>query len=302
MPENFLSLLEILKGNLVIFGLLVFSVLSIAGTAFFIYPSLENKISSIFGSYLNDCEMLLNRMFKEMTRRRMMLIIFISTTLSGLIGFAITFGYGWINIVFTITLGFAGFQSFRIWLRFFWERRLNLFNEQIVDALNLLANSLKAGLNLSQSLQVLIKESKNPIAEEFGLVLSQEKLGLTLDEALEKMLERIPSEDLAIAIHSVLILRETGGDLSETFETIANTIRERRKVSGKISAMTQQGRTQGLILLLLPFGLMGLLYIVNPPYVLPLITTQLGWIMIFVMLFFQAIGALWVRKIINIDV
>ena len=140
------------------------------------------------------------------------------------------------------------------------------------------------------------------MAQEFALVLSQEKLGLTLDEALEKMLERIPSEDLAIAIHSVLILRETGGDLSETFETIATTIRERRKVSGKIKSMTQQGKLQGLILLLLPFGLGAMLYVVNPPYIIPMVTTQLGWIMIFIMLIFQGVGALWIKKIVNIDV
>jgi tight adherence protein B len=110
------------------------------------------------------------------------------------------------------------------------------------------------------------------------------------------------SDDLAIAIHSVLILRETGGDLSETFETIASTIRERRKVSGKIKSMTQQGKLQGLILLLLPFGLAAMLYVVNPPYIIPMVTTQLGWIMIFVMLIFQGVGALWIKKIVNIDV
>ncbi|MCC7459748.1 MAG: type II secretion system F family protein [Proteobacteria bacterium] len=272
------------------------------GAAYFGYPWIEEFAKKTVESYLQDCELLLHRCFKEMPRKKMIIIIASSTMFMALLGFIVTLGFGWINILFTVTLGFIGYQSFRMWLKFAWERRLNAFNEQLVDALNLLANSLKSGLNLSQALQVLIQESKPPMSQEFGMVLSQEKLGLTIDEALEKMLERIPSDDLAIAIHSVLILRETGGDLSETFETIASTIRERRKVSGKIKSMTQQGKMQGLILLLLPFGLGAMLYMVNPPYIIPLVTTQLGWIMIFIMLMFQGVGALWIKKIVNIDV
>ena len=275
---------------------------TIGGASFFAYPWVEEFASTKLGVYIADCERMLHRMFKEMPRKKMYIIIGSSTFGMALIGFVLTLGYGWINIIFTVTLGLIGYHSFRMWLRFFWERRIGVFNDQLVDALNLLANSLKSGLNLSQAIQVLVQESKNPMAQEFALVLSQEKLGLTLDEALEKMLERIPSEDLAIAIHSVLILRETGGDLSETFETIATTIRERRKVSGKIKSMTQQGKLQGLILLLLPFGLGAMLYVVNPPYIIPMVTTQLGWIMIFIMLIFQGVGALWIKKIVNIDV
>lgn len=282
--------------------LFLLSVITIGGAAYFGYPWVEEFAKRKTNSYLEECEMMLHRMFREMPRKKMIMIIAGSTFGLGLFGFVLTLGYGWINIIFTFSLAAIGYQSFRMWLKFFWERRTALFNEQLVDALNLLANSLKSGLNLSQGLQVLIQESKNPVSQEFGMVLSQEKLGLTVDEALEKMLERIPSDDLAIAIHSVLILRETGGDLSETFETIASTIRERRKVSGKIKSMTQQGKLQGLILLLLPFGLAAMLYVVNPPYIIPMVTTQLGWIMIFIMLIFQGAGALWIKKIVNIDV
>lgn len=284
------------------FILLLMLVGAIASAAYFAYPWLENFIKEKLEKYLQDCELLLHRMFREMPRKKMTQIIAALTGGMAFFGFIITFGYGFVNVLFTIALGTIGYFSFRAYLRYFWERRLAKFNEQLVDALNMISNSLKAGMNLSQSLQVLVQESQNPIAQEFGLILSQEKLGLTIDEALEKMLDRIPSEDLAITVHSVLILREKGGVLSETFDTIAATIRERRKVTGKINAMTQQGRIQGLILLLLPFGLMGMLYVVNPPYILPLFTTQLGWIMIFVMLMFQGVGALWVRKIVNIDI
>ncbi len=290
-------------GNVLIAIILILTVAAISGAMYFAYPWMEEFIFQKLESYLSDCEMLLHRMFREMPRKKMTWIIASLTIGMSLAAFLFTIQYRWwVTVPFTVLFGLIGYLSFRVWLKILWERRLRTFNEQIVDALNLLANSLKAGLNLSQSLQVLVQESKDPISQEFSMILSQEKLGLTLDEALEKMLDRIPSEDLAIAIHSVLILRETGGDLSETFETIAVTIRERRKVTGKINSMTQQGRMQGTILLLMPFGLMGLLYMVNPPYILPLFTTDLGLIMILVMLLFQGVGWMWVRKIVNIDV
>lgn len=283
-------------------ALLLLTVSMIIATGYVAYPHLEAWVTKKLSSYMEDCEMYLHRMFREMPRKKMTLIVITSTTVMALLGLFITFGYGFINVLFTVTFGFIGYQSFRVLLKFMWERRISKFNDQLVDALNLLANSLKSGLNLSQGIHVLVQESKNPTSQEFGMVLSQEKLGLTVDEALDKMLERIPSEDLAIAVQSVLILRETGGDLSETFETIAATIRERRKVTGKINSMTQQGKMQGLILLLLPFGLGGALYMINPPYIRPLYTTQLGWIMLFVMLLFQGVGALWMKKIVDIDV
>lgn len=282
--------------------LLLLLVGTISSAAYFGYPWLEDFLKDRIEKYLQDCELLLHRMFREMPRKKMLQIIGTLTGGMALIGFIITFGFGLINVLFTVILGFIGYISFRLTLRNLWARRLAKFDEQLVDALNMVSNSLKAGMNLSQSIQVLVQESQNPIAQEFGLILSQEKLGLTIDEALEKMLERIPSEDLAITVHSVLILREKGGVLSETFDTIAATIRERRKVTGKINALTQQGRIQAIILLLLPFGLMVVVNIFDPTYLRPLYATQIGWIMIFVMLLFQGIGALWVRKIINIDI
>jgi tight adherence protein B len=171
--------------------LFLLSVITIAIAAYFGYPWVEQFASGRTTTYLKECELMLHRMFKEMPRKKMILIIAGSTFGMGLVGFVLTLGYGWINIIFTLSLAAIGYHSFRMWLRFFWEKRTALFNEQLVDALNLLANSLKSGLNLSQGLQVLIQESRNPVSQEFGMVLSQEKLGLTIDEALEKMLERI---------------------------------------------------------------------------------------------------------------
>jgi tight adherence protein B len=266
------------------------------------YPFVEEPVLRHIRSYLDWAVLTREKMFRPIPRKRLALAIFSSGFLFATLGFVISRGNGIITLFFTGGFAALGWMAVRIWINFGWKRRIRKFDEQLVDGLNLLANSLKSGLNLNQAIQVLVKEMPNPLAQEFGLVLSQEKLGLTTDEALERMLERIPSEDLAVAIHSILILRETGGDLSETFETIATTIRERRRVDGKIQGMTAQGKMQGIVLFLLPFGFMGALYLINPEYIGVLFTTQLGWMMLTAMLFLQIIGGLWLKKIVTIDI
>ncbi|MCB0326643.1 MAG: type II secretion system F family protein, partial [Bdellovibrionales bacterium] len=258
--------------------------------SYFAYPWLEEWVVKKTQSYVDWAKDISERMFRPLSTKFIALSIIVPTLLMGIGGGWLTRNFPFLCVLFTLAFGSVGFVLLRLCLSFLFNRRLSIFNEQLIDALTLMSNSLKSGLNLSQSLQIIVQEFQNPISQEFALVLSQEKIGLTLDEALEKMVERLPSQDLSVAIHSILILRETGGDLSETFDTIATTIRERKKVSGKIKAMTQQGRTQGIGLLIIPFALLFLMYFVNPPLVMPMFTTQLGWIMIGLMLILQTIG------------
>ncbi|MCB0271826.1 MAG: type II secretion system F family protein [Bdellovibrionales bacterium] len=289
-----------MNSTLSLYFILMFGFIMCA--AYFFYPILEKRVIHKLASYVEYCQSVSYKMYEEMSRKNIITTIVLLTLGFGAIGFWITRGQGLVQYLFTFGFAFVGFHLLKIYLNFRWEKRLQKFDEQLVDALTLLSNSLKSGLNLSQGIQVLITEMHEPISQEFGTVMSQEKLGRTLDEAFETMMERIPSEDLAIAINSILILRETGGDLSETFQTISETIRQRRKIEGKIKSMTAQGKTQGAILMLLPFALIVAMYYLNPTYIMPLIKTELGWVLIFVMLVFQAVGFFWMRKIIKIDV
>ncbi|MEZ4819712.1 MAG: type II secretion system F family protein [Bdellovibrionota bacterium] len=274
----------------------------IAASLYFLFPVVEEKLLKKINAYVDHCQNLSYKMYEEIEKINLILIIVLCIIVFAGIGFVITRGQGWVQYLFTFSFGFLGLYMPKIYFNVKWEKRLDKFNEQLVDALTLLSNSLKSGLNLTQAIQILVTEMPNPISQEFGTVMSQEKLGRTIDEAFEAMMERIPSEDLSIAINSILILRETGGDLSETFETISNTIRQRRKIEGKIQSMTAQGKTQGAILMLLPFVLIIAMYYLNPTYILPLIKHELGWIFIFIMLIFQTVGFFWMRKIIKIDV
>jgi tight adherence protein B len=181
-------------------------------------------------------------------------------------------------------------------------RRINTFSVQMVDALTLMANGMKSGLNVPQTLQIVVDEMPNPIREEFSLVLSENKLGLTLEKAFENLGQRIPSEDVMMFVTSVNILRETGGNIAETFQTITTTIRERMKLQAKIAAMTAQGMMSAYIVAAMPWGLGIMLYTVDPVMMTPLFTTKLGWVVILLILMLEGVGFYVILKMVKIRV
>lgn len=181
-------------------------------------------------------------------------------------------------------------------------RRISEFSSQMVDGLTLMSNALKSGLNVPQALSIVASEMPNPISQEFGLVLNQNKVGLSLEKAFDNLALRIPTEDVNMFVTSVNILKETGGNVAETFETIVHTIRERLKIENKIKAMTAQGMTSAIIVSVLPWGLAAVLYSVDPAMMRPLFVHPLGWAILGVIVLLQAIGFLVVKKLVTIRV
>jgi tight adherence protein B len=151
-------------------------------------------------------------------------------------------------------------------------------------------------------MQLVTDELSNPISQEFSLVLSQNKLGISLEEAMGNLSIRMAHDDIEMFTTSVNILKETGGNLAETFDSISYTIRERIKVESKIQAMTAQGVMQGVIVVLMPFALGAILYTIDPERIRPMFTTIPGWAMLFVMMTLQAIGAFAIWKIVQVRV
>ena len=172
----------------------------------------------------------------------------------------------------------------------------------MVDGMTLMANGVKAGLSVQQCLERVSENMPNPISQEFGLVLAQLRVGRGMNEALNELGMRIPKPDVQMFVTAVNILSETGGNMAETFQTITYTIRERQKIEKKIEAMTAQGVTQGIIITLVPFFLMGVFAMVDPTYVQPLFNTTMGIIALLMMLTLQTIGGLMIRKVVKINV
>jgi tight adherence protein B len=206
------------------------------------------------------------------------------------------------RVVAMTLLGRAGY--FGPWGVVLYQRyrRLDAIDGQLVDTLILMSNGLKAGLSLQQSLELVAHEMKPPISDEFGRIVKEIHLGRLTDDALRRFRERVPLEDVNIAVEAILTLRETGGNLSETFEVIAHTIMERKKVQGKIKSLTAQGMSQGVLICLMPPAMMLLFSILDASYMRPFFTTALGWMMMTAMFVLDGMGLWLMFHLVKVDV
>lgn len=201
-----------------------------------------------------------------------------------------------------VTAGIAGFTLPPLILQSMYQKRCSLFVDQMVDALTIMANGVKSGSNPQQAMQRVVEIMGNPVSSEFSQVITQTQFGQSFEEALSDLGQRIPKPDVQMFVTAINILKETGGNMSETFETIVSTIRERQKLEKKIDAMTAQGVMQGIIVTCIPFVLMAVFYFIDPQYMTPMFTTTLGLVLLAAMLGLQIIGGVMIKKIVTIKV
>src|SRR5439155_17468316 len=155
------------------------------------------------------------------------------------------------------------------WLWLFHKRssRLKSFAGQLPDAMELVARALRAGHSLAAGMHVVAEEMPSPIADEFNRVYEEQNLGIPVEEAMKGMCERVPNLDLRFFVTSVLIQRQTGGDLAEILDKIGYVVRERFRILGQVKALTAEGRLSGVILIALPFGLFLMMLHIKPYYI-----------------------------------
>jgi tight adherence protein B len=189
-----------------------------------------------------------------------------------------------------------------MWLRFQKKRRFKRFAKQFPDALELIGRALRAGHSLAAGFGLVAEEMTAPIGKEFARVFEEQNLGVSLDQALESMAKRIPNLDVKFFSTAVILQRQTGGDLAEILDKIGYLVRERFKIWGQVQALTGEGRLSGVILLALPPLLFLAVYRLNPDYVMPLFTDPMGKKMLAGGVVMQILGALVIRKIVNIKV
>jgi tight adherence protein B len=185
---------------------------------------------------------------------------------------------------------------------FLRRRRLNKFASQLPDALELVARALRAGHSLQAGMHVVGEEMPLPIAEEFGRVYEEQNLGISMEDSLLGVCERIPNLDLRFFVTSVLIQRQTGGDLAEILDKIGYVVRERYRILGQVKALTGEGRLSGVVLIALPFVLFLVMLHIKPDYVSKLWTHPLGVKMSIFGIVTQILGAIVIKKIVNIKV
>jgi tight adherence protein B len=182
------------------------------------------------------------------------------------------------------------------------SRRMNKFNQNLPDALDLLSRSLRAGHSVGAAIEIVAEEGAEPLSSEFARVHQQQLLGLHMREALLQLGSRVPSTDLQVVTTAMLVQKETGGNLVEILERTATVLRERLRIQGEVRVRTAQGRLTGAILSLLPVVMYALINLANPGYTQVLIDDPVGRKMTYVGVGMITIGGLLIRKIVKIKV
>jgi tight adherence protein B len=203
-----------------------------------------------------------------------------------------------IPVIFLIIGAYIPFLFLRIKI----SKRMDAFTEQLPQALEMIARSLRAGHSLSAAIQIVGTESPEPISTLFKSAYEEQTLGLQLTDALARMLERMPSMDLRLFVTSVSIHREVGGNLSELLEKLANTIRERLRIKRQIKVYTAQGRLSGYVLAILPIFMAFMIYLIAPDYIAELVNVKTGRYAVGLALTAQLIGFLVIRRLVNIRI
>lgn len=225
--------------------------------------------------------------------------------------FGIGLGVGFLAAVFAVwtvnmfvapVMFLVSFPMPFLWLWWKRKRRLDKFAQQLPDALELTARALRAGHSLAAGMHVVAEEMQEPISKEFNRVYEEQNLGIQLEDAMKNMTDRVPNLDLKFFITSVAIQRQTGGDLAEILDRIGYVIRERYKILGQVKALSAEGRLSGVVLIALPIGLFFLMLFMKPDYEKLLWEDPMGIKMSIGALVAMLIGAIVIKKIVDIKV
>ena len=206
------------------------------------------------------------------------------------------------SFLFALLFGAAGYVLPRIFLKISAYKRSEKLELQLVDSLYVLSNSVSAGLTMPMACEVVTRQLVPPVSQEFGLLVNEHRLGVPFDKAMENMANRLKSNNFDLLVTSILVARQTGGNISEIFKTLAESIKEIMRLEAKVKALTAQGRMQAIVLGGLPFFLALILSKINPELMTPLFNTPQGTVILFIAIIFWLVGIYLIRKVINVDI
>lgn len=237
----------------------------------------------------------LDKVFYDKGPEQIMRLIFILPFVLGIAGLVF-----FKSIIAAIVCGIGGLFIPNFILKIRQGQRRNKFARQILDTIMVLSSSLKGGLSLLQALEVVAEEMPAPMNQEIGLVIRENKMGVTLEESLVHLAKRMDMEELRLVVNSILVARETGGDLTKVLARLSITIRDNRKLKDSIKTLTLQGRLQGIIMSSLPFLFVWWVMMFNRHHFDVMFNSQQGRIMLFAAVALQAVGMILIRKFSNI--
>ena len=181
-------------------------------------------------------------------------------------------------------------------------KRRERFNTQLPEALATMSNALRAGFSISQAFDSVVDQGDKPMCEEFAILQQQLRIGMSFESALQSMSERVGSDDLTLVTTALLISRKTGGNVTEIFDKISETIRGRMKIERKVKTLTAQGRMQGVLVSLMPLILGVAMVMLKPEMMIPFLCSFTGVVSVLVVIALIVLGWFFIRKITKIDV
>lgn len=200
--------------------------------------------------------------------------------------------------LFGVVFGFIGGLLFPgMYTKSLQQKNLNKFGDQLIDALMIMSSSFRGGLSLIQAFEAVVEEMPDPINYEFGTVLGENKMGVSLEDALNHLYNRMASPALQQMITAILLARETGGNLPAIFTRIVNSIRERKKIQQNIDTLTLQGKIQGVVMSGLPIGFGVVVYSTNPHFYDSMLYTDFGRMLLMTAIILEIVGAIMIWKI-----
>jgi tight adherence protein B len=256
-------------------------------------PSIFEQFFQRFG----DINKLFEQADTSLTLMQLVLISLGMAIIGGILAFAIRIVPVLVPLV-AVVMGSLPLT----WVLLRRKRRLKHFAAQLPEAMEMIARTLRSGQSLGFGISLVANEMGQPISVEFNRVFEEQNLGIPMEQSLKDLAERIPNLDLKFFVTAVILQRQTGGDLAEILDKIGSLVRDRFRIWGQVQALTGEGRLSGVVLLVLPFVLFLAVYQLNPAYITVLFTDPMGTKMLAAAVIMQILGALVIRKIVNIKV
>src|SRR5258706_14616614 len=258
------------------------------------HPVINRLLSSV--DFIKSLDRMIRQADVRITVSRLLAFSFLAGLMAWMAAYTV------VNFVFALFLAIPAAAVPFLHVSLMRKKRLIKFNSQLPDTLDLLGRSLAVGHAFSESLNQVASEMPNPIAKEFRITFEEQKLGLSTKAALDRMAERVPLLDLRLCITAMHIQRETGGNLAEILEKVGETIRLRFKLMEDFRTMTTSSRGSAWILCGLPFGIIGLMTLLNPDYMSVLLHDQRGHYILGIAVVLQFLGVVTIKRILAIRV
>ena len=249
------------------------------------YPRLVQRFTDYMDRQSAQAAAELSDIFFNPSQRTLWVLSAAAPFIVGLLVFLIT----WKLLFGLLSVGVGIFVP-RFMVKQARARHQKKFHDQLVDGLLLLSSSLKAGLSMAQAFTVVVEEMPPPISQEFGLILKESRMGVSIDETMLHLKRRIPGDDVSLFVTAVLVARETGGDITHVFGRLVETLRDRKKLKERIATLTFMARMQGFVMAMLPFAFGFLVYQMNHDYFRFFLFEPMGRMLLVAIILLQLIG------------